>query len=67
VLDFDHVRGVKVAAVSSLMSSTLLAREMEKCEVRCGNCHRLKTARERNWWIYRRVDQLIREQKWPRT
>lgn len=56
VLEFDHVRGVKRRAVERLASSgcsvgTLLA-EIEKCEVRCANCHRRKTARERG---YRRV------------
>jgi hypothetical protein len=54
VLDFDHVRPGKVAEVSRLATSALrwerVAREIEKCDVRCANCHRRKTARERNWF-----------------
>jgi 5-methylcytosine-specific restriction endonuclease McrA len=49
VLDFDHLRD-KVAAVSTLV---MLRRpwievrsEIDKCEVRCANCHARKTARE---------------------
>lgn len=49
VLEFDHVRGSKVRAVSDMMSRTweVLEREIAKCEIRCANCHRRKTARER--------------------
>ncbi len=41
ILEFDHVRGVKVA---SPFSGTLTRAkiEIEKCEVRCPNCHRLR-------------------------
>ena len=52
VLDFDHVRGEKVANISKMVSigSSLvsLLREIEKCEVRCANCHRIVTA-QRRW------------------
>jgi len=49
VLDFDHLRD-KVDDVSSLVAlrrpwAEVLA-EIEKCEVRCANCHARKTARE---------------------
>jgi len=49
VLDFDHLRD-KVNDVSSLVVlrrpwHEVLA-EIEKCEVRCANCHARKTARE---------------------
>ncbi|HEX2996304.1 MAG TPA: hypothetical protein VHP14_15870 [Anaerolineales bacterium] len=53
VLEFDHVRGKKVAAVSSMIRSGFqlerIKEEIEKCEVRCSNCHRRKTAKERGW------------------
>lgn len=54
VLDFDHVRGVKVCNISAMVTqkATLkrIAEEIEKCEVRCANCHRRATARRGNWW-----------------
>jgi L-lysine 2,3-aminomutase len=56
VLEFDHVRGIKKSAVADLIrrnySWSVVAEEIEKCEVRCANCHRLKTARDHNYWIY---------------
>jgi hypothetical protein len=50
-MDFDHVTGEKfteVSEVHSLKCSTeemisLLKLELEKCQVRCANCHRIKT------------------------
>ena len=54
VLEFDHVRGEKLACISVLQEASLerLKTEVAKCDVRCGNCHRLKTAREQEHWIY---------------
>lgn len=53
VLEFDHVRGKKINDVSVLVARGKplleIMTEIEKCEVRCGNCHRRKTARERGW------------------
>ncbi|HTJ26637.1 MAG TPA: hypothetical protein VMA36_10785 [Candidatus Limnocylindria bacterium] len=50
VMEFDHVRGTKIREVSSLVrdGATVerLRAEIEKCEVRCANCHRKKTARD---------------------
>lgn len=45
-LDFDHVRGEKIGGVGYLaMSATteILIAEIEKCEVVCAVCHRLRT------------------------
>jgi hypothetical protein len=43
VLHFDHVRGMKVASVSYLVKRRspldVVIAEVEKCDVRCGNCH----------------------------
>ncbi len=51
VLEFDHVTGEKLSEVSSLAqtASSLdrIKREIAKCEVRCANCHRRKTAARR--------------------
>lgn len=53
VLDFDHMRD-KVAGVSRLLRNNAswedIELEIAKCEVRCANCHRRKTARERNYY-----------------
>lgn len=53
VLDFDHVDpNDKVGAVGRLQHSTgrgRLLREIAKCQVRCGNCHRRRTARQFGW------------------
>lgn len=49
VLEFDHVRGTKVMEISRLIKNASFARiraEVEKCDVRCANCHRRKTARD---------------------
>lgn len=52
VLDFDHVKGEKKFILSKHASFSLtinkLKEEMRKCEVRCSNCHRIKTHKERN-------------------
>ncbi len=48
VLEFDHVRGVKDKAVSALTNQGYALKrvidEAKKCDVRCANCHRRRTA-----------------------
>ncbi|MEM9955278.1 MAG: hypothetical protein AAF846_26980 [Chloroflexota bacterium] len=55
VLEFDHVKGEKILAISAMLGSMAtmerLQAEIDKCEVRCANCHRRKTAKERGWHI----------------
>ncbi len=48
VLDFDHVRGVKRVPVTLMedYSKESLMKEIEKCEIRCSNCHRRRHAKE---------------------
>jgi hypothetical protein len=56
VLDFDHVRGIKRKAVALMIkdfSWENIQLEIEKCEVRCANCHRRKTSKENNSFKYR--------------
>lgn len=64
VLQFDHVRD-KRNNVSTMLRggfawSTVLA-EIEKCEVRCGNCHRRKTAREQGFFERKRAYLVLEE------
>jgi hypothetical protein len=52
VLDFDHI-GDKRANVSRLAlgcSLAVLQAEIARCEVRCSNCHRLRTLATRGSW-----------------
>lgn len=48
-MDFDHVRGRKVADVSRMMEKPFhqLVAEVAKCEVVCAACHRIRTKRRR--------------------
>ena len=52
VLEFDHLRD-KRADVTRLLWSGLLWTQLEleiaKCEIRCANCHRRRTARQRGF------------------
>lgn len=55
VLDFDHRDpNEKRYGIAHIMGnnhsiSTLLV-EMDKCDVRCANCHRRRTAQQQGWW-----------------
>jgi L-lysine 2,3-aminomutase len=53
VLEFDHVRGQKLSTVSKLKNSNTRWRklliEIEKCDVRCVNCHRRRTFEQFNY------------------
>lgn len=61
VLEFDHVRGKKRAPISHMVRATVgieaIKREIAKCDVRCANCHRRKTARERGYWLLDDLDK----------
>lgn len=47
VMDFDHVRGVKIIDLSNVRrakwSFAKIQEEIDKCEVVCANCHRIRT------------------------
>ena len=50
VLDFDHVDPAKklwtVGKMLSRQATPAIEREIAKCEVRCANCHRIRTAKQ---------------------
>ena|ERR1051326_7363702 len=54
VLEFDHVRGKKKYNIAHLLCTTFslatLKKEITKCDVRCANCHRIKTNERHKWW-----------------
>lgn len=70
VLDFDHVKGDKKGNISHMVSSRgedTLKEEIKKCEVRCANCHRKKTAKQFMYrkyvFIAQRKEQLRPKEK----
>lgn len=55
VLQFDHLRDKKEhisVMVCRAQSWTVIEEEIAKCEVRCANCHIIKTAIQLNWYSY---------------
>lgn len=55
VLDFDHKDyNDKFDNISVILHSGYswdnILKEIEKCDIRCANCHRIKTAHEQNWF-----------------
>jgi len=54
VLDFDHVRGKKINSVITMIYRGFCSRkiiiEIEKCDIRCANCHRIKTAKQFSYY-----------------
>jgi hypothetical protein len=55
VLEFDHITDDKLNNVSTLLGGSYswetILKEIEKCEVRCANCHRRITAIRQNWRV----------------
>ena len=46
VLDFDHVRDKEFGISRAIQNGTSLdkiVKEIEKCEIVCANCHRIRT------------------------
>ena len=55
VLEFDHRDDVeKIAEVGKLVANgykwETIKEEIDKCDVRCANCHRRRTAKQFNWY-----------------
>lgn len=63
-LDFDHRDGVEKSfglalARKHMYSIERLMEEIAKCDVKCANCHRKRTAKQQNW--YNKTDQTYKE------
>lgn len=54
VLEFDHVCGKKSGNISKMVQTCYswptIEAEIAKCEVRCVNCHRIKTSERGGFW-----------------
>lgn len=63
VLDFDHINDDKKYNVSTLLrkeySWDSILKEADKCEVRCANCHRKKTAVDHNHYTNRLLGEFF--------
>jgi hypothetical protein len=44
-MDFDHVRGTKIFEISKKPTTNkeVILAEIEKCDIICSNCHRIRT------------------------
>lgn len=62
VLEFDHVRGIKRFNLATRIHSAArwetIASEIEKCDVRCANCHRKKTALASGGWYKEALESI---------
>lgn len=58
VLEFDHVRGIKRHAVSTMVAGgftwAAIEEEIAKCDVRCANDHKRRTAKQRGFYDRKR-------------
>lgn len=62
VLEFDHVRGIKTAEISAMARNACswerIREEIDKCDVRCANCHRRRTAEQFGFYAWAAVAEL---------
>ncbi len=61
VLTFDHVRGKKSNNIATMVARGLsletLKAEIEKTEVRCFNCHAIRTHEQSESYRWRRINR----------
>lgn len=61
VLDFDHRPGtnkqftISKAVAGSTRSWKAIQQEIEKCDIVCANCHRIRTATRGNYQRFKRL------------
>lgn len=55
LLEFDHIENKEQEISIMIKDSNLtkIKKEVEKCEIRCGNCHVRKTNKQFNWYKYK--------------
>jgi hypothetical protein len=65
-LEFDHRDNVvKIDSVGKGVDRMLgidkLQEEIDKCDVRCSNCHKRRTAKQQNWYknINTKIDNKL--------
>lgn len=66
VLQFDHVRGVKKFEISKAAKGKKLIKleeEMMKCDVRCANCHQMKSLNENGCWKFKFLEKMLSKSK----
>lgn len=71
-LDFDHrdpnTKDKTIAEmIKAPCSLSRLKTEIDKCDVLCASCHRIKTAKEQNWYSHRRWENQATLAKQPAT
>lgn len=53
------MRDTKLNSISRMLTTgycwETIKKEIDKCEVRCGNCHRIKTANQFNWYDWLKI------------
>jgi len=63
VLQFDHVRGEKVADIAVMLrqhrNREILEKEVKKCDIVCANCHTKRTFKRSNSWKHRYYLEVI--------
>lgn len=57
-MEFDHVRGDKIAPIANLRTEASILAEASKCDVVCTNCHRLRTQAKGQFFQRRAVDSI---------
>jgi len=63
-LDFDHIKDKKFNISRAIQHGCPIDRfikEMEKCEIRCVKCHRLKTFKEQGSWRLEYIERYKQE------
>jgi hypothetical protein len=63
VLEFDHVRDKKIMSVSEMLRNhwawDKIQSEIDKCDIVCANCHRIRTYTRQNSWRIEAHDRKV--------